>query len=329
MTFLDLAYKYLAARGPLGQAERTRISYAETFGLFSAFLTAQGLKDDVRHFTSENVAAFRDWFLARTVRGKRVKASSAGTRLAALSSLGKWASMVERPAKERLPANPALTVERPRAVRPPEKFLYREEVAALQSVPCAPNERLVLDAFFATGARVSGLAGAQVQNLQPVADGLALTIRLKGGRPQTIPLGPDLSERLTQSIREREAGPAQPVFVNQRGEKYRQSSLSELVFRLGQRAGITRLAVRPHVLRHTYNTYARLDAKLDIVKRANLLGHSGTRTLSVYEHSLPEEEIQDRSGVRAVFERMSQPAPVSVCRNITPSLGLSASLGNR
>jgi integrase/recombinase XerD len=314
MTFSALARDYLRSKAAVGrQAARTGENYDETFGLFVEFLHGQGRQDDVREFTPENVAAFRDWLTA----GR--KGSSVSNRLSALSSLGQWATKTERPKATRLAINPASPdfVERPKKEHPREKFLYREELAALRAVSCDPCERLALDLFLDTGLRVNELASATVRCLtlearpaslgaariddQPpgaTPAGVVLSVRLKGGRQSPpIPLDPDLGARLEVTLRQREVKPDDPLLVNTRGDAYKRNTLTEMVYRLACRAGITRIPVRPHVLRHTYSVFAR-QAGLDTVQRASLLNHSDTSTIHRYDHLMPGEAVSARSRVR-------------------------------
>lgn len=58
----------------------------------------------------------------------------------------------------------------------------------------------------------------------------------------------------------REAKADEPLLVNERGQSYTRTSLSELVRRLARKAGITRLTVRAHVLRHLVATLRRQPA---------------------------------------------------------------------
>jgi len=311
MTFSALARDYLRSKAAVGrQAARTGENYDETFGLFVEYLHGQGRQDDVREFTSENVAAFRDWLTA----GR--KGSSVSNRLSALSSLGQWATKTERPKATRLSVNPASPdfVERPKKERPREKFLYREELAALRAVECDPCERLALDLFLDTGLRVNELASAKVRDLglsegpgcsriddQPPGaslGGVVLTVRLKGGRQSPpIPLDPELASRLEATLRQREVKPDDSLLVNTRGSAYKRNTLTEMVYRLACRAGIRRIPVRPHVLRHTYSVFAR-QAGLDTVQRASLLNHSDTSTIHRYDHLLPGEAVESRARVR-------------------------------
>ncbi len=113
-----------------------------------------------------------------------------------------------------------------------------------------------------------------------------------------IPIGKEIAERLVASLREREAGPKDPLLVNQVGHRYNRSSLYEMVSRVAKRAGIERCKVGPHTLRHTYNYVARTVAKLDTTTRSGLLNHSDLNTLRSYEHTLPEELFEARERVR-------------------------------
>jgi site-specific recombinase XerD len=102
-------------------------------------------------------------------------------------------------------------------------------------------------------------------------------------------------------LKQREAGPGAHVFVNQGGQPYTEQTLSEAISRIAKRAGITRIPVRAHVLRHTFNVYARVDGKLDPVMRASLLGHANTGTVMQYDHVMPDEAQPARAIMRRVF----------------------------
>jgi site-specific recombinase XerD len=294
MKFSELATKRLRAIRTDGGSTRTEQNYDEAYAMFVEFLHERGAKDDVREFSFENVEEFKGWLQAR---GN--KASSINIRLAALSSLGKWGMQHGDGKGSRfLPANPVDQVSRPKKLRPREKFLYREEVAALFAVEAQPCERLVIAAFLDTGARVSEIATAKVKGLRPGPDGsIILSNTTKGGNEDAWPLGPEVSAALEATLREREVGPESPVFVNTQGNAYKRGTLIECVYRLAQRAGITRIPVRPHVLRHTYNTYGRI-AGLDPVVRSRLLKHRDSSTVVKYDHLLPLEEIDARAKVR-------------------------------
>jgi integrase len=296
MTFSALARARLRALVADGGSDRTGDNYDEAYGLFVEYLHAQGMNDDVREFTFENVDGFKAWYGARPGVQKK---SSVNNRLAALSSLGKWGMQHGDGKKGHryLPANPVESVPRPKRQRPKEKFLYREELRALWAVKAQPNERLALEMFFDTGLRVSEVARARVRDLRPGQEGLVLTVLLKGGRLKEITIGPELSAKLEASLREREVGPDDPIFVNQAGTAYKKNTLTDVIYRLAKRAGITRIPVRPHVLRHTYNVLGD-EAGLSPVVRAGLLNHDDTSTVMRYDHLRPRREAEARAKVR-------------------------------
>ena len=95
-----------------------------------------------------------------------------------------------------------------------------------------------------------------------------------------------------------EAGPEAPLLINSRGDQFNRSSLTSLVFRLARRAGITRIKVRAHVLRHTYNAIGNA-AGVGITERAGLLNHANTHTLQSYDHFFAGQLDAAREKVRA------------------------------
>lgn len=301
MTFSGLARQRLLALVSDGGSGKTEESYDEAYGLFVEYLHAKGLKDDVREFTPENVSGFKEWLAARPAkrRGEKYKGSSINNRLAALSSLGKWGMSVERPGKDRLPENPVLRVTRPRKVKPMEKYLYLHEVRSLLALTMAPNERLVLEMFLDTALRASEVMNARVRDLRPGPDGtaLALTVRVKGGAVRTVPLGAELSAKIEASLRQREAVDDSPVFVNQAGDVYKKGTLCDVVYRLARRAGITRIPVRPHVLRKTVATMADTQGA-SVAEIASLLNHSDMSTVQRYVFASRERVDGVRARVR-------------------------------
>jgi site-specific recombinase XerD len=198
--------------------------------------------------------------------------------------------------------NPVDRVERPRKVRPVRKFLHREEISKVLSLEAPENEALARDLFFDTGLRVSEIANASVHDLRVTGDGTVILGASVKGRGRTlekvdIPLGKHVGERLMAQLQEREAGPKDPIIVNREGRRYTRTTLSEMVMRMGKKAGIDRMNVRPHAIRHTYNVLAR-QAGVDVATRAKLLNHTDTNTLQRYDHVLPEETRAARDVVR-------------------------------
>ena len=89
--------------------------------------------------------------------------------------------------------------------------------------------------------------------------------------------------RTADSLRFREARSHDPLLVNERGDRYTRTTLSETVARAAKRAGITRFPVRAHVLRHSYATLL-IATGGDVPTAAAALNHSDIHTVQRYVH---------------------------------------------
>jgi len=306
MQLSRLAADYLRHVGAYrGYSPRTCECYDLAYRQFVAYLMHHGLTDDVRHFTGKAVDGFAH-YLAEV--GK-LRPNSVRIRLSALSSLAKY-GMRALDARDRpyLDANPVDRIERPQKQRPHRPFLYREELRALVAVEAAPGEALARDLFLDTGARVSELARANVEDLARTGDGalvLSLVVKGQGRREERVPtpLGAAVGERIMDWLLARNlpAGP-EPLLVNREGRRYTRSTLSEVIARLARRAGITRVRVRAHTLRHTYSVIAHA-ARVDRAARARMLNHLDQSTLQVYDHVLDAEVAAAREQVRGELAR--------------------------
>lgn len=282
-----------------GYSPRSAESYHDDYLQFVAYLQSRGDRDDMRDFTGDTVAGF-----VAFLQSHGIGASTIGKKLSALSSLAKYA-LTQKDDRGRyfLNENPVQRVERPRRIRPTRKFLRRDELTAFRTVEAEPHEAIARDLFIDTWLRVSELATANVEDLWiDQKNRVILSVIVKGrGRQEEkvhIPLEPALAERLTALLRQREAGPKDPLLVNSQGNRYSRQCLGEAMKRLGHRAGIERLQVRPHAIRHTCNVLGR-QAGLDPVQRAKLLNHTDANSVTRYDHLLPDETIEARDRYRS------------------------------
>jgi integrase len=78
--------------------------------------------------------------------------------------------------------------------------------------------------------------------------------------------------------------------------------MSNLLARIGKKAGIGRLRVSAHKLRHTGNVVARRGG-VDAVVRSALLNHADTRTVAQYDHLIPDELYEARLQQRDALSR--------------------------
>jgi integrase/recombinase XerC len=279
MQLSALSRQYLRFFTARGASPRSEECYDLAHRQFIGYLMEDGQLDDVRSFTPEAVDAF---IVYLQEHGR--KASSINVKLAALHSLGQF-GVKTKDARGRyiLAENPLDRVTRPKKQRPAEKYLSLEEVRTLLTSPCPAPVRLVVDLLVDTQCRASELATANVEALRLDGERVVLSVRVKGGRFREITLGHEVAGRLLESLRFREAKPTDPMLVNEKGERYTRTTLSEAVLRLARKVGLTRFPVRAHVLRHSMATLAS-DLNVDVPAIAAMLNHSDISTAQKYIH---------------------------------------------
>ncbi|HTE65834.1 MAG TPA: tyrosine-type recombinase/integrase [Candidatus Binatia bacterium] len=279
-------------------SDDTTTTYGVAFRQFIAYAMAAGGTDDMRHFTPRNVQAFAEYLVTNGIAP-----ATARQRLVALASFAKWAMRQETAGgKYLLAENPLDRVERPARGVTKSSFLYPQECRALLSVECRPCDAFARDMFFETGLRVSELSRANVEDFWETDGRHFLRVHLKGGRERNIPLGADMVDRLKDALLARNLPAAtSPLLVNGERQRWGRSVLSEMIARIGKRAGITRVRIHPHMIRHTYNVVADQIAGLSVTVRAALLNHAGTGSLQKYDHLMAGDTGLARDQVRAAW----------------------------
>jgi site-specific recombinase XerD len=280
MKISELSRSFLMFTRSRGGSPRTIEVYDDSISRFVAWLIVNGKDDSLREFTPKNIEAWIDHLAT-----KGLKASSINTCLAALASLGEYGMKTQNAdGKYHLAENPLARVYRPKRQKPAERHLYREEILALLKVDAHPVERLLLLMVVDTSLRASELANARVRDLTADGDKLRLAVIVKGGRPRTVTLGREVGALLLEHLKLREPEPGDPLLVGQKGRRLTRGSISWTIQKLATKAGITRTAVRAHLLgRHSMATLAS-GAGVDVPTIAALLNHSDLNTVSRYVH---------------------------------------------
>ena len=169
--------------------------------------------------------------------------------------------------------------------------LHRQQVEALLAAP-QPGEpfyardRAILETLYATGMRVSELAGLRVRDLN-LSIGYVRVFG-KGGKERVIPIG----SHAIDAIRQYQAGlrgvltegqtNAEPLFVTRTGNPMDRTNIWRLVTRYALIAGLTG-SVGPHRLRHSFATHM-LEGGADLRIVQELLGHADVATTQIYTH---------------------------------------------
>jgi len=252
--------------------------------------TLRSYRTDLREFTQYagggDPATWLGDVDTRTIRGylahlhaRGLDATTIARKLAALRSWFRF--LVRRGVLER---NVAREVRGPRPPRKLVSFLPIDEAMSLMDAKAPEGagrarDAAVLEFLYATGLRVSELAGLDLDDL----DRSQQTVRVlgKGRKERIVPYGGRAASALGAYLQGRGAG-AGPLFSNRRGGRLTVRSLHTIVRRSAARSGITR-RVSPHTLRHTFATHL-LDAGADLRMIQELLGHSRLSTTQRYTH---------------------------------------------
>jgi integrase/recombinase XerC len=196
-----------------------------------------------------------------------------------------------------LTRNPAADVRGPRLGRKLAAFLPIDESEAWLDGSSAPaRDRAVLELLYASGLRVSELAGLDLAD----ADLIRRTVRVlgKGGKQREVPFGARAAAALDAYLESRGRADG-PLFLGRRTRRLGVRSIFEIVRRQARAAGIAR-RVTPHTLRHSFATHL-LDRGADLRMIQELLGHSRLSTTQRYTHVTATQlmRVYDRAHPRA------------------------------
>jgi integrase/recombinase XerC len=266
-------------------------SYRADLRQFCEYLaTDSGRSTSLAKIEAVDPRQVRGWLAS--LHGRGLDATSIARKLAAVRS---WMRFLAR--RGRLERNPALDVRGPRLGRKLVSFLPPDESEALlDDGGLGPRDRAVLELLYATGLRVSELAGLTLADV----DDETRTVRVvgKGRKERIVPFGAKAARALEAHLAIRGTAKG-PLFVGARGRALGVRSIYELVRRRARASGITR-RVSPHTLRHTFATHL-LDRGADLRLIQDLLGHSRLSTTQRYTHvgSAQLMKIYDHAHPRA------------------------------
>lgn len=149
------------------------------------------------------------------------------------------------------------------------------------------RDRALLETLYATGCRVSEIAGLRVRDVH-LGEGYC-NCRGKGDKQRITPLGRrsvGAIEVYLESERPRLAARQSPppvaLFLSTRGNPLRRERIWELLKRYAARVGAPR-EISPHSLRHSFATHL-LAGGADLRQVQEMLGHASIATTQIYTH---------------------------------------------
>jgi integrase/recombinase XerC len=187
----------------------------------------------------------------------------------------------------------ALVATPKRDVRMPA-HLSEDEMSALIDAPAVTSplgrrDRAILELFYASGMRLSELAGLDVDDVNLSAN--MVRVLGKGGKERIVPFNKAAARAIRAYWPDRELlarlkAPGRrrrdPLFVNYRGGRLTVRSIDRLVRRYVA-ASSARMGISPHALRHSFATHL-LQRGADLRVIQELLGHARLSTTQRYTH---------------------------------------------
>jgi len=161
------------------------------------------------------------------------------------------------------------------------------------STPAGLRDKAVLELLYATGARVSEVAGLRLGDVDLAQ--AQLTLMGKGSKQRIVPMHRIATESVRAYLlagRPSFAGQSSSdwVFLSARGRQYSADAIRRMFKRYLSLTG-TAGTLSPHAMRHTFATHL-LNAGADLRTVQELLGHVALSTTQIYTH-LSTQRLQD------------------------------------
>jgi integrase/recombinase XerC len=193
--------------------------------------------------------------------------------------------------EELIDGDPGSLVATPkREIRMPAHLSEHEMTALLEaadaSTPLGARDRAILELFYASGLRLSELAGLDLDDVNLSAR--MVRVLGKGGKQRLVPFNSSTAEAIRRYLAGQAGQPGRPgqagrpLFLNARGGRLTVRSIDRMVRRYAAISG-ERLGISPHALRHSFATHL-LQRGADLRAIQELLGHSRLSTTQRYTH---------------------------------------------
>ncbi len=251
------------------------------------------------HLREINAAFCQDWvsLLREQVEAGLMKPRTFNRRIAAISSLYRWASEASRSPVTGVPRNPVPTrslLQAPKTTR----GISEEAVATLlavirQAFSTDRNSRrdyALIKGSYLLGCRVSEIAAIRWKDIEALDDGGQIHLLGKGSKRRTV----RLSAATLDLFQELGRGDAEAfVFPSPRGEGHlSRQAIGDVCRKWGRAAGFH---VHPHQLRHSHATHA-VQRGVDVFTLQATLCHSSSATTGHYVAVNPLDSSSLRLG---------------------------------
>jgi integrase/recombinase XerC len=283
----------------------TVVEYRRNATEFLAFVTGRGVD-----WRSPDRGTVRAWLAG--LADRELAASSVAGRLAAVRSLYRHALR-----HGRITTDPLAGVRAPRRPSRLPRVLSVEEAERLVTAPrqgtvrdeaLARRDAALLELLYATGMRISELAGLTLERVD--VRRRRLRVLGKGSKERDLVFGGPAAAALesylatARPVLAVRGEPGEAVFLNAGGRPLTARGARLVIERWVRRTGVSP-RTSPHTLRHSFATHL-LEGGADLRVVQELLGHVNLQTTQVYTH-LSDATL--RSVYRDAHPRAGRPDP--------------------
>lgn len=276
----------LSVRGCSPETER---AYRQHLGAFSSWCRREGV--DGLQIGGKGLRRYLAYLHAARYQGSTISA-----HLSAIRSFYRW--LVRDGV---IDINPADVLVSPKLVKRLPTTVACDQLELLfeapdTRVPGGIRDACMLELLYATGARISELAGLNIESFE--SDHRLVRLFGKRSKERIVPLHRRAVSQLESYIdgarpalvacekRCLREGGEHALFISDRGAPMDASALRYRFCVLRRRAGLPD-SVTPHTMRHTFATDL-LVGGADLRSVQELLGHASLSTTQVYTHLSPE-----------------------------------------
>jgi integrase/recombinase XerC len=287
-------------------SEHTLRNYMSDLEQFYDYLCPVDSNGNRRHIDVRQIdhITIRE-YLAALYREKRKKTSIA-RKLATLRTFFKFLCR-----EQVMEMNPAKLVSSPRLEKKLPKVLSVDDVVRFIETPdletvLGKRDRAILELLYATGIRVSELAGINLDDVDFKHE--SIRVRGKGRKERIVPFGSKAKEALQAYLgvrgellieaAEEERDPM-ALFLNYQGTRITTRSVGRMIDKYVEECALAN-DISPHSLRHSFATHL-LSAGADLRAIQELLGHARLSTTQIYTQVSMEKlmEVYDKAHPKA------------------------------
>ena len=279
-------------RAECGLAENTALAYRRDLARFTRWLDGLGVSG-LEGLTLQQLGGYVGF-----LHGEKLAPASAARHVISLRMFFRFLVL-----EGRISESAAELLNSPSLWQRVPQVLSEPQVERLLTAPAGEDryrarDRALLETLYATGCRVSEVAGLRLTDLALDAGFCQCTG--KGDKQRLVPLGGKARQAIGEYLacpRAELAGAhagATWVFLNRLGGRLSRVMIWHLVKKYARRAGLP-ARVSPHTLRHSFATHL-LAGGADLRLVQEMLGHSHIATTQLYTHV-------DRTRLRAIHQK--------------------------